>query len=67
MPFIMHYALESVKVEDASGLAQAMTGAFMQSAPWALLWPKTLLEEIINGCTSRLPRNLATGRYKKRH
>jgi hypothetical protein len=63
----MPYAAEPVKVEDVPGLALAMMNAFIRDPHWALLRPNMTLEEIIDGYIQRLPKNLTTGREKKRH
>lgn len=63
----MRYVVQLVKVEGAPGLSRAMMSAFIQDPHWALLWPNMSLEEIIHGCTQRLPRKLITEREKKRH
>ena len=63
----MPYTIQSITMEDIPGLAQTMMSAFHQDPHWALVWPNMTLEEIIDGCAHRLPRNLIIGREKKRH
>lgn len=63
----MPYIVQPVSPNETDGLARAMMSAFHQDKHWALLWPNMSLEEIIAGCTQRLPWNLVKVRTNKRH
>jgi hypothetical protein len=63
----MPYVVQPVSQMEAAGLARAMMSAFHQDKHWALLWPNMSLEEIIEGCTQKLPWNLVKVRTNKRH
>lgn len=63
----MPYVVQPVDPGEAEGLARTMMSAFHENRHWALLWPNMSLEEIIDGCTQRLPRNLVKDRTYKRH
>lgn len=63
----MPYLVQPIHTSEAPGIARAMISAFHQDRHWALLWGQMTLEEIIEGCTQRLPWNLVKVRSNKRH
>lgn len=65
--FIMPYVVQPVHPAEAPSLARAMMSAFYEDKHWILLWPNMSQDQIIDGCTQRLPWNLVKKRSNKRH
>lgn len=62
------YVIQPVSpAQDAEDLAETMVRAFYQDLHWASLWKNTTLDEIIEDCKRRLPRNLIGDLCIKRH